>query len=169
MRHRWNLTALFLPALLLTAPLAAQATPGDAYRATSDSTRAVGEPYKNAYVTLDWDALEGLLGEEASFQDPTAKLIFGGLLTSGREAMMNKFRNGNAGIQMSFVETRAIYTGHYAIFEGELSWSSPMQDGRRVSSKDTPFVLVLKVEGGKVVEHRDYADYHPFLDAMAAM
>ncbi len=95
--------------------------------------------------------------------------MFGGVLTSGKPAMMTKFRQGYAGIEMSFVQHRAIYSGHYAIVEGELTWRTTMQDGKVAVSNDTPFVLILRIEGGKVVEHRDYADYHPFIEAVRAL
>lgn len=167
MRPRW--TALALPALLLAAPLAAQGTPGARYLAASDSAREIGTRYREAYIALDWETIEGLLSENASFRDPTAELVFGGELVSGREAMMTKFRTGYAGLEMSFVQDRAIFTGHFAIFEGKLTWSAPTQDGGRLVTRDAPFVLVLRVEGGKVVEHRDYADYHPYIAAVRAM
>jgi ketosteroid isomerase-like protein len=162
-------TVLMFLALACASRLGAQSPRASAYLAASDSSRTVGQEYLRAYVALDWDQIDSMLGEDASFQDPTAELIFGGKLVSGRDNMMAKFRTGYAGIQMSFVETRAVYSGHYAIIEGLLTWSAPLGDGRRVTAKDSPFVLVLRIEGGRVVEHRDYADYHPFIAAMQAM
>ena len=162
-------TALVLPALLLSAPLAAQAPAAKAYLATSDSSRAVGEQYIRAYVALDWDAIESMLADSASFQDPTAQIIFGGRLVSGKAAMLAFFRENYAGLTMSFVESRSFFSGHYAVIEGELTWSAPLQNGGRVTSKDGAFVLILRIEGGKVVEHRDYTTYKPFIDAMQAM
>jgi len=169
MRPHWTSTALILPALTLATPLAAQSSPAATYLAASDSSQAVGERYLKAYVALDWEAVEGMLAENASFQDPTAELIFGGRLISGRAGMMSFFRQNYAGLEMSFVESRAVYSGHYAIIEGELTWSAPLQDGPRVTSKDGAFVLILRIEGGKVVEHRDYTTYKPYIEAMRAM
>jgi hypothetical protein len=167
MRRRW--TILVLPALLLAASLAAQSTPGARYLAASDTAREVGTRYKEAYIGLDWGTIDGLLSENASFLDPTAELVFGGQLAEGREAMMTKFRTGYAGLEMSFAQDRAIFTGHFAIFEGKLTWSAPTQGGGRLVTRDAPFVLVLRIEGGKVVEHRDYADYHPYIEAVRAI
>ncbi len=162
--RRWLTPIALLLAATTAMPLGAQQAPPP-YGLVSDSTRAVAEPYLQAYVSKDWDALEALLAEEASFRDPTAELVFGGRLTSGRDAMMTKFRTGYAGVEMSFEPTRTIFSGRYAILEGKLSWSSMMQGGMKVDSPDTPYVLILRVEGGKVVEHRDYTDYHPFIAA----
>ncbi|MEZ4411778.1 MAG: nuclear transport factor 2 family protein [Gemmatimonadales bacterium] len=169
MRRPSTPTLLVLLALACAPPLIAQSPGASAYLEASDSSRTVGQEYLQAYIALDWDRIESMLGDAASFQDPTAELIFGGKLVSGRDNMMAKFRTGYAGIQMSFVETRAVYSGHYAIIEGLLTWSAPLGDGRRVTAKDSPFVLILRIEGGLVVEHRDYADYHPFITAMRAM
>ncbi len=158
--------ALALGSAAIAVPVGAQGAA--AYLAASDSTRDVATAYVKAYVSLDWDALERMLGDSASFQDPTAELVFGGVIAQGKTAMMEKFRTGYAGLEMSFVQSRAIFTGHHAIVEGNLTWSAPVQGGGRVESANSPFVVIVKVVGGKVVEHRDYADYHPFIAAMRA-
>jgi len=161
-------SALILPVLFLAAPLAAQSPAAEAYLATSDSSRAIGEQYIKAYVALDWDAIGSMLADSASFQDPTAQIIFGGRLISGKSAMLAFFRENYAGLAMSFMESRSFFSGHYAVIEGELTWSAPLQNGGRVTSKDGAFVLILRIEGGKVVEHRDYTTYKPFIEAMRA-
>ncbi len=166
--RRWLTPIAFLLIATVAMPLGAQAPSRATYLAASDSTRIVGEAYMQAYIAENWDAIEGMLSEKASFRDPTAEALWGGALASGREAMMQKFRTGYAGIELAFEQSRATFSGYYAIFEGTLTWSAPVQGGGRVEAKDSPFVVILRVEGGKVVEHRDYADYHPFIDAMKA-
>ncbi|MBC2776381.1 nuclear transport factor 2 family protein [Parasphingopyxis marina] len=158
--------ALALPA----APLAAQQRPN--FDATSAETAPVGEAYFAAYIARDWDALEPLLADAASFRDPTAELVFGGALADGKAAMMTLFRQGYAGItRMEFRPLRTLHAGHYAIFEGELDWALDMGDGSgegRIVESVMPFVTLLRIEDGLVVEHRDYADYAPFLAAARA-
>jgi len=153
-------------ALLCAAPLLAQERPS--FEDTSAATEAVGQAYFDAYIARDWDALEPLLAETGSFRDATAELVFGGALADGKPAMMTLFREGYAGItQMELRPLRAFHSGHYSIFEGELSWTLQLDENREVSSV-MPFITILRIEDGQVVSHRDYADYAPFLLAARA-
>jgi ketosteroid isomerase-like protein len=145
------------------APLLAQERPD--YTAVSAETQSVGEAYFDAYIARDWGRLEPLLADNASFLDPTADLVFGGAQVDGKAAMMTFFREGYAGItRMSVSPVRAIHSGHYAIFETELDWAMMMSATQEVASV-MPFVVVLRIEDGRVVSHRDYADYAPFIAA----
>ena len=153
-------------ALALSAPLFAQEVERKDYAAVSAATAPVADAYFAGYISRDWDALEQLLAEGASFQDPTATHVFGGVLSEGREAMMQRFRVGYAGItEMDFVTDRRMVSGDIAIYEGALHWGLDLGDGTVVRSV-TPMVIVLTVEDGKVVRHRDYVDYAPFVEAV---
>ena len=153
-------------ALALCAPLHAQEVERKDYAAVTAASAPVADAYFAAYTSRDWDALEPLLAEDASFQDPTATHIFGGVLSEGRDAMMQRFRIGYAGIShMAFVTNRVLHSGETAIYEGALHWGLDLGDGTLVDSV-TPMVIVLTVEDGKVVRHRDYVDYAPFLHAV---
>ncbi|WP_109808024.1 nuclear transport factor 2 family protein [Sphingosinithalassobacter portus] len=153
-------------ALVQSAPASAQEGARKDYTAVSAATAPVADAYFDAYVSRNWDALEILLAEDASFQDPTATHIFGGVLSQGRQAMMQRFRMGYAGIShMEFVSNRRLYSGETAIYEGVLHWGLDLGDGTLVDSA-TPMVILLTVENGKVVRHRDYVDYAPFVAAV---
>ena len=65
---------------------------------------------------------------------------------------------------MTYHPIRAMHTGHYAVYEGSLDWTLQLDGGTTVTTTGMPFVVTLRVEGGRVVEHRDYADYHPFVE-----
>jgi ketosteroid isomerase-like protein len=156
--------------LLLLASLcllsAARAAPD--LRAATQQTLAVAERYHSAYMDRAWDTLEPLLAEGATFQDPTAELVFGGQRHVGKPALMKLFREGYASItQMRFEPLRTMASGQHVLFEGTLAWTLRLQDGRLVSSR-MPIVTWLRVQDGLITEHTDLADYRPFADALRA-
>lgn len=162
-----RLAALALaPALFaLATPAIAQQDPPDFAEVTA-ATSPVADAYFRAYIALDWDALEPLLGENASFKDPTAEHVFGGKLFEGKDVVAAHFRQGYANVsQMSFAPLRVLHAGNYGIYEGELTWKLRLRVGGELQTT-MPFTCILRVEDGKVVEHRDYGDYTPFIAAL---
>lgn len=158
-------TALSVSLLMFASPGLAQ-TPSTTYADAANATKDVGEAYFAAYIARDWDAMEVLMAEENSFRDDTAALVFGAVKYLGKDNMLKGFREGYASVtHMDFKPIRRMFAGHFAVFEGNLDWGINL-DGGRVVNSEMPFVVILRVEDGKVVEHRDYADYSPFLDAM---
>lgn len=159
-----RIVTIIVLSVMGTVPAIAQAPPTFA-QVTADS-RPIADAYFDAYTSLDWDRLEPIVADGASFQDRTAELVFGAVGATGKPAMMKLFRENYASItKMTFKPIRRMHTGHYGIFEGDLNFAIKMQDGRIVEST-TPFLVTLRVENGKVVEHRDYADYAPFMAAV---
>lgn len=69
---------------------------------------------------------------------------------------------------MAFHQTRVFVSGEHAVFEGTLDWTLELSDGKQAVTRAMPFMSILRVVDGKVVEHRDYADYAPFLAAVRA-
>lgn len=159
-------TATF--AFAATVPSLAQEGERPSYGSVGEATAPVADAYFNAYIGRDWDVLETMLVEGSSFQDPTATYVFGGVLSEGREAMMSRFRNGYASLtHMEFAVTRRIISGDIAIYEGALDWGIDLGDAKVVDSV-TPMVIILTVKDGKVITHRDYVDYAPFIEAVRA-
>lgn len=156
--------ALALAAVAITAapiPASAQASK---YVEQSASTGTIGDAYLDAYIALDWDRLEPMLADSVSFQDRTAELLFPNLVKSGKGEVIKGFREGYTGLtKMIFHKTRSFHAGNMAVYEGNLEWGVKFPQGRVVESL-TPFIVILRVENGKVVEHRDYVDYQPFLE-----
>jgi len=152
--------------LLAGASLPPQAQDPAAYGAASERSRAVAERYFAAYVAKDWRGLGELLAEDGSYADRTAELVFGNVLHKGKEAVLRFFGSGYADVQMRYHPMRTIFTGHYAVFEGNLDWSMGVASGKTVKTDAMPFVVILRIENGLVVEHRDYADYHPFMETL---
>ena len=139
------------------------------YQSASLSAQETGEAYFAAYLKKEWDTVESLLADHASFRDVTAELLFDSVSHEGKEAVMTIFREGFARItDMRFHETRTLYSGHYALFEGALDWTVVIEDGRAPLSMTMAIMTMLKVGDGLVVEHRDFADYTPFIAAERA-
>lgn len=160
------LAAIAQPLLAQEAEQAATAAKPPSYAAVTAATAPVADSYFAAYIANDWDALEPLLAEEARFQDPTAKRVFGGVVSEGRAAMMTRFRTGYAAIShMEFVLNRSLISDESAIYEGALHWGTDLGDGTMVDSV-TPMVIVLTVVDGMVTRHIDYVDYAPFIAAV---
>ncbi len=154
------------PALAQSAQQTPNTPKPPSYAAITSATAPVADAYFAAYVGNDWDALEPLLAEAAAFHDPTAKRIFGGVLSEGRTAMMERFRTGYASIShMEFVKNRSLISDESAIYEGALHWGTDIGDGTMVDSV-TPMVIVLTVVDGKITRHIDYVDYAPFITAL---
>lgn len=159
---------------LLVAGLALSAAPvraqqGPAFGQVSTETRAVADAYFNAYIARDWERLAPHLADAGGFSDPTAALVFGPVQFDGKAATLKNFREGYAAIQhMAFHPMRAFVSGEHAVYEGTLDWTLALGSGRLAVTKGMPFITVLRVVRGQVLEHRDYADYTPFLAALQA-
>lgn len=155
-------------ALGLGLPAVASAAP-PTFAQASQATRSVAEPYFEAYIARQWDRLAPLLAEQGSFEDPTATLVFGPVKQAGKAATLQNFRDGYAAIRhMAFHASRVFVSGEHAVFEGTLDWTLALAGGRQAVTTGMPFITVLRVVDGRVVEHRDYADYTPFLAAVKA-
>lgn len=172
MRKYPCLRSLALSALVLAAPAAfATSLDGDelfsqerAYLARSDQTKAVAEPYFSAYIARDWGALETLMHSEMSWRDPTAEQLFSGMTVLGKGKALNHLRKIFSGIShMEAHVTRSLFSANHAIFESTLDWTSALGNGKSMTIRSTPFVVVLRIQDGKVIEHTDYADYHGFI------
>jgi len=164
MDRRHLLAAVVGMALAAPGAIAGSAQPS--FEATAAATRAVAEPYFAAYIARDWATLEPLLAASGTFTDPTAEPVFGQVMNVGKAAVMKNFREGYAAIKsMRFNRTRAFVSGPVAVFEGTLDWTLALASGHDVVTQGMPFVTTLRVVDGQVVEHRDYADYHPFVEA----
>ena len=149
--------------LLLFSNIIISAQEKLSYEDLSKTSKEIGEKYFASYLAMDWDKIETMLADNATFTDPTAETVFGGGLRDGKEAMMKSFREGYASIEeLKFIKSRTIFSGNYAIFEGDLDWTVRVGNGKKVSTV-MPIITMLKIENRKVTEHRDFADYHPFL------
>lgn len=157
--------SLFL-AIFLTLPAgAAQKAPD--YNQLSAVTAENSQRYLQAYFAKDWNTLESLLADNASFADPTATQLFGSETKNGKAAIMTAFRTHYAPISFQFSQDSSMLAIDHAIFVGRLSWTYQQGQQKLVVEK-MPMVVVLQMVDGRVVSHRDYADYRPYFAAEAA-
>lgn len=172
MRKNRVLCSLAISCLLLATPTA-YADSSDsqelfpqerAYLARSELTKAVAEPYFLAYIARDWGALETLMHTEVSWRDPTAEQLLAGMTVQGKKNTLNHLRKAFSGIlHMKARVTRSLFSANHAVFESTLDWTSALGNGKSMTIRATPFVVVLRIQDGKVAEHTDYADYHGFI------
>lgn len=152
-----GLAALSMPGVLRAESLAER----------SASTRRVAEHYFQAYIARDWASLEPWLDAGGVFTDPTAEPVFGRVEHRGKPAVMTNFREGYAAItSMAFAPSRVFVSGAFAVFEGTLDWTLELGGGAQAVTRHMPFLTILRVQAGRVVEHTDYADYQPFVEAV---
>ena len=157
----FRLKTCFIVALIFVIKTSAQEK--ISFEDASLKTEEIGVKYINAYFSMDWDKLELMLADCSTFADPTAAYVFGGIIRNGKQEMMKNFRENYTSIElMKFKKARSFFSGDYAIFEGDLDWTIVLQGNKRVRSI-MPIITMLKVQNNKIIEHRDYADYHPFL------
>lgn len=138
------------------------------YAQAAQITAEVGQRYLQAYFHKDWQQLEPLLAEHASFADPTATQLFGAADKIGKAAIMQAFRDNYAPISFQFQQESQMEAIDHAIFFGKLSWTYQLKQGQLVVDK-MPMMVVLQIQDGKVISHRDYADYRPYFAAEAAV
>jgi hypothetical protein len=152
---------------LSAAPAQAQQAPS--FSQVSAETRVVADAYFSAYIARDWERLAPHLADDGGFSDPTAALVFGPVRFDGKGAALKNFKEGYAAIEhMAFHPIRAFVSGEHAIYEGTLDWTLALGNGKQAVTRGMPFITVLRVVRGQVLEHRDFADYTPFLAAMRA-
>ena len=170
--HKNSLHHLFAAAFIACIVLpvqageAAYAPEEQVYISNGETTRRVAEIYFDAYIRRDWTVIEGLIGEDGGFSDPTAEQIFGTKPHRGKAETIKGFRSGYAGITtMSANITRTVFSSSYALFEGTLDWTLKLQSGKIIDTKEMPIVVILTIKDGKVVDHKDYADYRSFIEA----
>ena len=160
------LLALLL-GLATTTALADDGSSPTGFAKRTESNQQVADRYVAAYFDKRWDDLSAASGDALSFEDPTALLVFGPPPERDSKAkVLELFRTGYAPLELKFDQLRAMYSGDHAFYEGNLDWVYHLPE--RDIHSITPMIVILRLENGKVVEHRDYVDYRPFIEAEIA-
>jgi len=133
----------------------------------NDSTticKGVTSKYFNAYIDLDFDTMMSFMHDGISFQDPTARFVFGGKKVEGKINVYENFKKSYASIiEMKQETIRTIFSSNTGIFEINLVWA--LKNGPdKLITINMPLIVVLTIENGKVIEHRDYGDYNYFIE-----
>lgn len=130
---------------------------GNDFDAATSETAKVAPAYLEAYFKEDFNQQRTFLDENATFQDPTAK-VFGpksGIEFSDAESIVERrkevFQNiSDFGMDIE----KQFVANHHAVFIGKIKYKTASgtqyeQDG----------VIVIEVRGGKVTRHWDFVDY----------
>lgn len=151
---------LFVALFFLFMSIAAVAQPK--FRAITDSTKTVAERYFKNYARLGFDSMAVDMANDYSFEDPTARILFQGLRINGKEQAIENFKKNYTFFNVSIPVTRTYFSGNYGVFEGVYKFSVNVPNNETMSF-EIPIVVIIKVENGKVIEHRDFADYQAYI------
>ncbi len=135
---------------------------GNQFKELTTSTKIVSERYFEQYAKLGFDSMAMDMSENYNFEDPTAKVIFNGLNIEGKDKAIANFKANYTFFNVSIPTIRRYFSGNYGIFEGTYKFST-YTPKKEVISFELPITIIIKVENGKVVEHRDFADYQAYL------
>jgi len=134
------------------------------FRDSTTICKEVTSKYFNAYINLEFDTMMPMMHDGISFQDPTAKFVFGGKKIEGKINVYENFKTSYASIIKMKQETiRTIFSSNTGLFEINLVWK--LKNGPdKIITINMPLIVVLTIENGKVIRHRDYGDYNYFIE-----
>ena len=122
---------------------------------------ATAKKYLDVYQRLEIDALEGMYLADAKFVDPTSENtpVLPPFVHEGRDNILAAFREVVASYDSLRYEIEREYeSSGYVVFTGNMVATVRRPDGTR-QSFGAPIVTIVKVQDGKIAEHRDYYDY----------
>ncbi len=113
---------------------------------------------------LDFDSMKTMMHDNISFEDPTARFVFGGSKIENKVSVYENFKESYAAIsEMNQQTVRTIFSSSTGIFEIDLEWK--MKNGPdKIITINMPLIVVLTVENGKIISHLDYGDYNYFIE-----
>lgn len=148
--------------MLLSAAINAQKKPS--FSEITAKTKSITTTYFNDYINLDFDSMKSQMNDSISFNDTTAKLIFGIELVEGKAKVYKNFKKTYAAIvEMKSEVVRTMFSSHVGIFEIQLTYKFKVDKEKIITIKKMPLIVVLTVNGNKIIKHRDYGDYNHFL------
>ncbi len=158
-------TTLFL-ILLSWASLQAQ----NKFIPTTESTKRVAQEYHAAYMGLEFEKMREILADSASWEDPTAQELFGLTRVVGADSIFAQLTRAFTGVfEIKHREDDYRYSGHFAMMETLLDYSFNLgEGGKRIDITDLHVIFIYEVRDGKVVSHRDYADYSTMVQQLNA-
>ncbi len=154
---------ILLVLLFVGAIIYAQEQPS--FSDTSANTKEITTRYFNDYIALDFEAMQPLMDNDISFNDATAKLIFGIELVEGKTQVVENFKKTYAAIvEMKSEVIRTLFSSNVGVFEIQLTYKFKVETGKTITIKKMPLIVILTVKDDKISEHRDYGDYNHFLE-----
>ncbi|MCZ6836493.1 MAG: nuclear transport factor 2 family protein [Planctomycetota bacterium] len=127
----------------------------------------IARNYVHHYLQMKYREMASLLDEDAVFVDPTAAHVGQSVPVEGRSNMIDSFQHAIGVLSdIQFDPARSFFFQNHAVFAGQshfvIAGSALGLPQERVAFKDVPLMIVLTIEGGKVVKHYDYTDYEGF-------
>jgi len=156
--------SLFLITSLILSQGNIHAEENKAFKEATNISKKAMNKYFAAYFDLDFKRMKKLMHDDISFDDPTARFVFGGDKIVGKNNVYNAFKKAYASIiEIKQTPIRTIYSSNVGVFEVDISYK--FRDGPdKIITINMPLVIILTYQDGKIIEHRDYADYHFFLE-----
>ena len=131
----------------------------------TEVTKKITTSYFKNYIQLDFDKMKNQMNDSISFNDTTAKLIFGTKLIDGKKVVFENFKKTYAAItEMKSDIKRTIFSSNVGVFEIELTYKFKATDKKIITISKMPLIIILTVKNGKIIEHRDFGDYNIFLE-----
>lgn len=154
----------YLLSLLLIVSIVLIAQP-KTFNTITTSTKTVAERYFKNYAQLNGDSMALDIADDVTIDDLTSKLLFNNPRISGKEQAIQNFKREKIIFNVTVPVSRSFFSGNFGVFEGMYCYSM-YTPNKEVVSFALPIVITIKVENGKVTEHRDYADYQTYLSQM---
>ncbi|MEQ8767661.1 MAG: nuclear transport factor 2 family protein [Planctomycetota bacterium] len=122
--------------------------------------------YLQAYSETRLKDMAALLTEDAIFQDPTAAAIGGGQTYRGAKAIHAALEQAFTHVKGFEITTTAeFFSNNHAVFIGDCRFEIPGElygvDVPKIDFEQA-LIVVLKMEGDRIVDHRDYSDYSAY-------
>ncbi len=128
------------------------------------NTKKISTKYFNDYIKLNFEGMKSQMHDSISFNDPTAKSIFGIELIEGKTKVLENLKKTyEAIVEMKSEPIRTMFSSNVGIFEVQLTYKFKVDNKKTITINNMPLIVVLYVEKGEIIKHRDYGDYNNFL------
>lgn len=151
---------LTLAFLLIAAPATADESD---VSAQGSAAMRIAMDYIDAYGAFDLERVETFYAEDAVFTDPTSFEFtdFGAPYHwEGREAIireLHELKTESGVVAVTYKSSQVYEASGRVVFVADLQPVYNTKEG--VVRTQVPIVTIVTVRNGKVIEHRDYADY----------
>ena len=133
------------------------------FKENTATTKEITTKYFTRYLSLEFESLKELMHQDISFQDPTAKYIFGDTKHLGKKNVYENFKKAYAAIlEMKSSNLESFFSSNVGVFKFTITWSYKNRMNK-VITVNMPLVVILTIENNKVVKHEDYGDYTKYL------
>lgn len=139
----------------------------DEMRAKQDAVGERGRAYFDAYASLDLEALDALLADDATFVDPTAEMSDEPLAFDDKFALLAMLEGVKGHVRGLRLDAPfQIACGTHVVFAGTARYEV-LREGAEPVRVEHPFLMALTIEGERVVEHRRYLDHEALWHALS--